>query len=392
MPRLCIMPVAILRDSRVSGLDLRAAMALSNFAGPDGGGIWASMATLARVAGMNDRVFRRALARLESFGWVSRQIRRPKTSLLAINMEYLPPDEFDRYSKSDRSTVGIALSDSVTEATGPNWSGSDRSDSTGPSRSGSDRTGSNRSGSTGPHTSGLPDRIGPVNRTNMAPQTTSLAAPLSPPLIDVPLLTERAADAVASAAPASSSPVGHRFITGSPLMPDQPTLAVFDVGDDTTEQSPAAPADTAAERAPAAERPARAPRTGKPKAPTAKWPHFAHDEREWICRRLVEAKKRDLTPGEIGHVVKAFGERWYAKPEHERHPDRPTNAEIREAVDEILDAASHAENGSYLRKPVSLADSIGLVVEALRQYRWDPEKRMNAIDRILGLRYRRVAS
>jgi hypothetical protein len=170
----------------------------------------------------------------------------------------------------------------------------------------------------------------------------------------------------------------------------------FDLDDDPEESGAVAVARTVAPAVALAPPPprvvkaARAPRTGLPKAPTAKWPHFAHEEREWICQRLVQARKRDLTSGEIGWVTKAFGERWYTKPEHERHPDRPTNAEIRQAVDEILAAASAADNGRHFYQPVNLADSIGLVVEELRQLRWDPVERLDAIDRLLGLRRPRI--
>jgi hypothetical protein len=129
--------------------------------------------------------------------------------------------------------------------------------------------------------------------------------------------------------------------------------------------------------------------SGLPKAETSKWPHFPHEDRKFILECLIAAKKSDLTGPEVARLYKAFGDRWYRLPEAERQRERPTNSEVRYAVQQVLEATEMADNGGFLRAPESLAECIGRVVDELRIPRFDPEERIENIMLATGLRRRR---
>lgn len=123
-----------------------------------------------------------------------------------------------------------------------------------------------------------------------------------------------------------------------------------------------------------------------------KWPHFPAESRRAIGERLARSLHRDLTSAEIARCNKAFAERWFTKPEADRGADRPTDGEVLQAVDEILNAADAAENGHWMRKPELLADEIGRVVLVLRECMNDPLERMERVERALNLRMRRTGA
>jgi hypothetical protein len=75
MPRLCIMPARALDDERLSNQDLRAILAVGYHASLSGKGVWASNKTLAERARLDERDFRRCVARLIEWGYVRRTTR-----------------------------------------------------------------------------------------------------------------------------------------------------------------------------------------------------------------------------------------------------------------------------------------------------------------------------
>jgi hypothetical protein len=139
----------------------------------------------------------------------------------------------------------------------------------------------------------------------------------------------------------------------------------------------------------------RAPKkalSGSPKDPNSAHPHFPHEDRAFIAERLIASKSAPLVGGEYQRLIKAFGERWYRLPEAERPPERPSNAEIRHAVEQVLAATGMADNGAFLRAPETLAECIGRVVEECRIPRYDPEQRIENVCQAAGLRRRRQPS
>lgn len=171
-----------------------------------------------------------------------------------------------------------------------------------------------------------------------------------------------------------------------PLSPDG------DSGTPSVHASPAVSAGNAEGAVATAVRPQR-PRTTRATAaapkPEPKWPHFPMDTRRAIGERLARSLHRDLTSAEIARCNKAFAERWFTKPEADRGADRPSDAEVVQAVDEILSAADAAENGHWMRKPELLAEEIGRVTLVLRECANDPLERMERVERALNLRVRR---
>ncbi|GAB1345047.1 hypothetical protein [Gemmatimonas sp.] len=141
-------------------------------------------------------------------------------------------------------------------------------------------------------------------------------------------------------------------------------------------------------------RKARAPRrtpSGTPKDPNSRWPHFPHEDRQFLIEQFSQRIKGDPTKADVAILLTVFGDRWYAKPEHERGPDRPTNAEIRAAVRTAFEAAEDAENGHVLDNPAILSRGIGRLVAELRTPRFDPVERMENVYRSFSLRPKRVA-
>lgn len=87
MPNLCIIPARALTDRELTPSDLRALLAVGTFTSRDGSGVWASNATIADTAGLDERHLRRSLRTLEERGYL-RRIKRPgTTSLLAILLD-----------------------------------------------------------------------------------------------------------------------------------------------------------------------------------------------------------------------------------------------------------------------------------------------------------------
>jgi len=91
-PRLCIIPARALDDPEMTPTCLRALLAIGRFSDRNGGGVWASRATLAEVAGVDVRHFTRAVAWLEERGYVRRRRRKRQdgadmTSLVEVLLD-----------------------------------------------------------------------------------------------------------------------------------------------------------------------------------------------------------------------------------------------------------------------------------------------------------------
>jgi len=432
MPRLCIFPVAILQDERVSGLDLRAFAAVSNFAHTDGGGVWASMETMAKVAGMNVRVFRRSIARLESFGWLSREIRRPRTSLLKIAMDFVPPAP----ASVNADNVGPIGEQSSAGPSGPHFSTQTGPIETGSHETGSNRSGSYRSGSTGPNESDLSDLSGQVNRTDVVTQTPQVAAPLSAPsernthatrvapheVVQHPATAK--AQIVVPVIQGSSAAVLPAAASVGPITPPCDTAGEFDYsairtppmaadahhvfdladdedGDNASDIAPAPLADR--DSAPVAQtvmdvlvhgeegavevpkRAIKASRGAKHgRTDGTKFPYFSSALRG----QLIDVWKKGVRPlaeGEYGKIFKYFGP-FFQLPEAERPVDDPRDDEVIAALREILVARKYAQGGDKFSEPQIAAEKITPVVEILRECQFDAAARMERIDRVLGLR------
>jgi hypothetical protein len=87
MPNLCIIPARALSDDRVTPTQLRVLLAVGTFTSRDGGGVWASNATIAEVAGLHVRHMRDALKALVSFGYVRKIARPGRTAIMAIVLD-----------------------------------------------------------------------------------------------------------------------------------------------------------------------------------------------------------------------------------------------------------------------------------------------------------------
>jgi hypothetical protein len=99
MPDLSIIPARALKDSELTFHRLRALNAIGHFTSRDGSGVWASNATLAEVAGIDERDLRRAVTWLVDRGYVRKRARRSAaggstTNILAIVLDEQidPPD------------------------------------------------------------------------------------------------------------------------------------------------------------------------------------------------------------------------------------------------------------------------------------------------------------
>lgn len=90
MPNLCIIPARALRDPDMTPTELRVLLAVGQFTSRDGGGVWASNATLADVAGVDERHLRRALRGLAGRGYIRRVERPGRTSLMGILLDDPP--------------------------------------------------------------------------------------------------------------------------------------------------------------------------------------------------------------------------------------------------------------------------------------------------------------
>lgn len=93
MPQLCIIPARALKDDALTGSDLRALLAVGHFTNRDGSGVWAANATMAEVANLDDRHFRRSLAVLVERGYVRKLERPGTTSVLAVILDDPFPGE-----------------------------------------------------------------------------------------------------------------------------------------------------------------------------------------------------------------------------------------------------------------------------------------------------------
>lgn len=107
MPDLSIIPARALQDPEMTFHRLKALNAIGHFTSRDGSGVWAANATLAEMANIDERDFRRAATWLVERGYVRKQARRSAaggstTNMLAIVLDGpLDPPETPSISRGE---------------------------------------------------------------------------------------------------------------------------------------------------------------------------------------------------------------------------------------------------------------------------------------------------
>jgi len=87
MPHLSIIPAAAVADAAVTDAHLRVLCAIGTFANKLGGNVWASVATMAKAANLNERSVQRALPALIERGYLRKLERPGKTSIYEIILQ-----------------------------------------------------------------------------------------------------------------------------------------------------------------------------------------------------------------------------------------------------------------------------------------------------------------
>ena len=162
------------------------------------------------------------------------------------------------------------------------------------------------------------------------------------------------------------------------VFPDAPFL--FDDDEVTSEGTAQAPA-VAVVRPPSK----AAARTAKPRETDGlKFPHFP-PEALAALKELWAREVKPLTGSQHGKFTSEFGS-FFLIPEAERPAHLPTNAEVLEAVEELLKVRPRGGRATaYLANPQFCAEQVIPVVKIFREY---PNKsdQVERIDRLLGVR------
>jgi hypothetical protein len=93
MPALSIIPSRALQDPELTGSRLRALCAIGTFTSREGKGVWAANATLAEMAHMDERAFRREAAWLVDRGYVRKKRRFKRDGSQDTNLLQIVLDE-----------------------------------------------------------------------------------------------------------------------------------------------------------------------------------------------------------------------------------------------------------------------------------------------------------
>lgn len=164
--------------------------------------------------------------------------------------------------------------------------------------------------------------------------------------------------------------------------PTPAAVGLFDLDDDFGRQGEGGTVATATRsRTAVAKRVARATTT-KPSKPSL-FPHWSNDDRVALAT-VWSHGLAPVGPVEMPRFVKAFG-RWFLAPESERSPDQPTDAEVADALAEILSARKHCHGGERLGVYEYASERIGVVVNVMRAYP-DVIERMSVLEHRLNLR------
>jgi len=121
VPNLCIIPSRALADPELTYTDLRALCAVGRFTSRDGTGVWASNATLATVAGVDERHLRRSLVTLVERGYIRKVPRTlpsgaQTTSMLSVLLDE-PAPAIPPHGEGERRPEGRAESAHAGRAT-----------------------------------------------------------------------------------------------------------------------------------------------------------------------------------------------------------------------------------------------------------------------------------